>query len=422
MRIAWKLARQAFDYMLLRFTSDTTASPPLQAVDDRRGINPRLSKFLRALATILIVIVGVLIFTLTTSRTDYISYWSAGKLLMHRADPYSPIGAFALERSEGFSAGFMVMLNPPWALFLAAPLGFGGIRVGLFIWTLASVASAFVSVQLLQLPGKERAFASVFAPLMAAIFMGQSSPFLLLGFCLFLHFHRSHPFLAGASLLLMAIKPHLFLVFWAVLLADCLYRRVFLVLAGGASAVVASSLFAMCFDPHIWSDYTNMLRGSTLGHQSFPTLSMLFRTLIKGHSFWLLFVPSALAILWAIYYYVHLRKVWDWRIHGMLLMLVTVLVSPYSWLTDECVLLPSILFALTLRKTKSNRAWILLAINSVILYIALVRQDNLTSHAYLWTPLTWLAWFLYATHGFSRVGQVNSIQNTNQTAIETQPA
>lgn len=257
---------------------------------------------------------------------------------------------------------------------------------------------------------------------MAAIFMGQSSPFLLLGFCLFLHFHRSHPFLAGASLLLMAIKPHLFLVFWAVLLADCLYRRVFLVLAGGASAVVASSLFAMCFDPHIWSDYTNMLRGSTLGHQSFPTLSMLFRTLIKGHSFWLLFVPSALAILWAIYYYVHLRKVWDWRIHGMLLMLVTVLVSPYSWLTDECVLLPSILFALTLRKTKSNRAWILLAINSVILYIALVRQDNLTSHAYLWTPLTWLAWFLYATHGFSRVGQVNSIQNTNQTAIETQPA
>src|SRR5690242_18599370 len=108
-------------------------------------------KILRVLAISTMVLAGVLIYTLITSRTDYISYWAAGKLLIHHANPYSPAAALALEKAEGFK-GFMVMLNPPWALFLAAPLGFGGIRFGLFLWTLATAGCIFISIQLLDLP------------------------------------------------------------------------------------------------------------------------------------------------------------------------------------------------------------------------------------------------------------------------------
>lgn len=375
--------------------SDRTDQPQ----SDTRGKNRR------SFAALAIVLVGVLIFTLTTSRTDYISYWSAGKLLMHRADPYSPAGAFALEKAEGFTRGFMVMLNPPWSLFLAAPLGFGGIRFGLFLWTLAGVGCVFFSVRLLNVPPKERAFAYVFAPAVAAVFMGQSSPFPLLGFALFLRFNRSHPFLAGASLLLMAIKPHLFFVFWALVLADCIYRQSFLILAGGASGLAVGTGFAMCFDRHIWPHYLAMLRNSELNTDSFPTISTLFRSLIDVRVFWLLFIPSALAILWGLWYYASRRQTWDWRVHGMLVMLVSILFSPYSWLTDEAVLLPSILFALTFEGKRKYSAWILLAINSAVLFIALVTQASLTSHNYMWTPIAWLAWFLYATRAFARQGQ-----------------
>lgn len=291
----------------------------------------------------------------------------------------------------------MVMLNPPWALFLAAPLGFCGIRVGLFLWTLLTAGCVFFSAQLLGLPSKERAFAYVFAPGIAAVYMGQSSAFLLLGFSLFLRFHRNRPFLAGASLLLMAIKPHLFILFWVLLLIDCIYRRRLLILAGGASALAAATAFAMCFDPHVCRHYIDMLRTSTLTQQSYPTISMLFRTLVDVHAFWLLFVPSAVALLWALWYYTKRRQVWDWGIHGMLLMLVCILFSPYSWLTDEVVLLPSILFALTSMEPRKYALWMLLAINSIALYIAVISHAALVSRAYCWTSLAWLAWFLYAT-------------------------
>jgi hypothetical protein len=367
----------------------------------RIGVNTpvRIKKLLRFVAAAAVLLICILIFTLVTSRTDYISYWSAGKLLIHHADPYSPSGVAALQNSEGyFHMQPLIMRNPPWALFLAAPLGLGGIRIGLFFWTLATAGCVFLSAQLLRAPSRDRAFAYVFAPAVAAIFMGQSSAFLLLGFSLFLRFHRSHPFLAGASLLLMLIKPHLFLAFWVVLLADCIYRRSILVFAGGVSALAAASAFSICFEPHIWQHYLAMLRTSSLQSEAFPTFSTLFRVLVDVHAFWLIFVPSALTILWGLWYYVSRRRSWDWRIHGMLLILLSILFAPYSWFTDEVVLLPSILFALSYPQKRRYSNWILLLINTIALWIVLARQSPLESHAYLWTPLAWLAWFLYATH------------------------
>jgi hypothetical protein len=362
------------------------------------GASSPRKRALRAIAITVIALTGVLLLTLTTSRTDYIEYRSSGVLLVHHADPYSPSGVFAIEKAEGYLASRpMIMLNPPWTLFLVAPLGFGGLREGLFLWILATAGSVFLSVEILHVPSKERAFAYVFAPAAAAVFMGQSSPLLLLGFSLFLRFHRSRPFFAGASLLLMAIKPHLFLIFWVVLLVDCIYRRRFLILAGCVSALAAGTAFSMYFDPRIWRHYLDMLRGYNLQQGFLPTASMLFRMLIDVRAFWLLFVPSVVAILWGLWYYSRRKHLWDWRIHGMLLMIVTLLVSPYGWLTDEAVLLPAILYALTLPEKRKYATWILLAINTAILVTALGTQAALSSRAYMWTPITWLLWFLYAT-------------------------
>ena len=336
----------------------------------------------------------------SSANMDYIAYWSAGQLLRHHSDPYSPVGVFALEKAMGFLPGIpLIMRNPPWALFLVAPLGLVSGRLGLFLWILLAAACILVSIHLLNPRSKDNSLALLFAPAIACFGSGQSSPFLLLGFALFLRFDRSRPFLAGASLLLMAIKPHLFLIFWAVLLIDSIQRRKFAVLAGAASAVASATIFAMCFDAHIWSRYSAMLRSSALDREVFPTVSMLLRVLIDAHVNWLLFISSTVAVLWGIWFYVSNSNEWDWTTHGMLLMLVTVLASPYGWFTDEIVLLPSIMFAFNFPAKRRYSGWILLSINGAAAIVYTAAGARLESPVLIWTPLAWFAWFLYATWG-----------------------
>jgi len=377
-----------------------------QAQDGYR-VNLPTKKILRVLAASAIVLAGLLVvaFTSRPATKDYISYWSAGNLLIHHSDPYSPATVFALEKAHGYSENRpIIMRNPPWALFLVAPLGFVNPVIGLLLWTIAAVACIVGFIRLTNVPSEDRVFAFLFAPALCAFCTGQSSPFLLLGFSLFLRYCQRRPFLAGVSLLFMAIKPHLFVVFWMVLLVDCIYRRRPLVLIGGLSAIATGTAFAMSLDAHIWQRYFAMLRAATLDTEFFPTISMLFRLFVHSSATWLLFVPSALAILWGIWYYAHNRRVWDWRIHGMLLMLVTVLVSPYGWFSDEIVLLPSLAFAVTAPDRRKYSLKALVAINGVALLVLLAAHATLTSGGYVWTPLAWWAWFLYATSGMVKTG------------------
>lgn len=372
-------------------TSTATANTPA----------PVIKRF-RILVAALISLAGAYILTarISPAHMDYIEYWSSGQLLLHRADPYSPAGVLALEKAHGFQSLYpLILANPPWALPLITPLGFFSPRTGLFFWTLLTAGCILASVRLLIPDPKDTVLALLFAPAIACIGSGQSSPFLLLGFALFLRFQRARPFLAGAALLLMVIKPHLFLVFWVVLLLDCFYRRKFIILAGGAVAVVAATAAAMLFDPHVWPHYLAMLHVSVYHSAFLPTLSMLLRILIDKRQFWLLFIPSAIGVVCGVWYYFRHRDRWDWKTHGMVLILVTVLVSPYGFFTDEIVLLPAIIYALAFPEKPRSAPWILLAIN-VIAALLFMAGAPLTSPLFLWTPTAWLVWFLYATSNF----------------------
>jgi hypothetical protein len=372
-----------------------------------------------AAAAIVIAAVFVIAIAGHPAEKDYISYWSAGRLLLHHSNPYSPAQVFALEKTQGYSpARPLIMRNPPWALFLAAPLGFPSPLPGLLLWTLAAAACVFVSARLLNIPPRDRAFAFLFAPALASICTGQSSPFLLLGFSLFLYLHSRRPFLAGASLLLMAIKPHLFLVFWAVLLIDCVYRRSFLILAGGISALAAATAFAISADPHIWQHYFAMLAQARLDHEFVPTLSILLRLLIDRKADWIQLIPSCLALVWGTWYYARHRSEWNWQTHGMLVILVAVLVSPYSWFPDEIVLLPALALVFTSAQKRKYSLQILVAINCLLILALLVAHIPLTTGIYFWTPLAWLTWYLYATKQFPRRRENSPIPLAGPAVIE----
>lgn len=374
----------------------------LEQAEDQCSVPPLKKKILRVFAAAAIAIAGILVVALLSrpASKDYISYWSAAQLLVHHANPYSPARVLALERTQGYiESKPLIMRNPPWALFLVAPLAFTNATAGLILWTLAGVGCVIAYLHLMNVPSNDRVLSFLFAPALGAIVSGQSSPFLLLGFCLFLRYHHERPFLAGASLVLMAIKPHLFLLFWALLLLDCAYQRRLRILAGGGAALTVATGFAMWLDPHIWRDYFAMLHASALDGEYFPTASMLFRLLINVKAYWLQLVPTAAGVGWGCWYYARHRHVWEWRIHGMLLMLVTVLVSPYGWFSDEIVLLPSLMFALSVRRKGRFSGGILFAMNSVALLLLIAAHATFNSGAYLWTPAGWLAWFLFTRNG-----------------------
>src|SRR6266404_7787960 len=55
---------------------------------------------------------------------DSIQYWAAGRLLVHRQNPYSVPSVLALERSQGYPADRPLMLRtPPWSVWMVLPLG-----------------------------------------------------------------------------------------------------------------------------------------------------------------------------------------------------------------------------------------------------------------------------------------------------------
>jgi hypothetical protein len=358
------------------------------------------SKAVRILAAIAIAIVGVFVIAFAThpAEKDFISYWSAGKLLLQHADPYSYNAVFALEQSQGYSElRPLIMRNPPWALFLVAPLGFGSPLTGFLLWTIVSLACILAFLRLLHVPADDALLAFLFAPALATLCAGQSSPFLLLGFVLFLYLHQRHPFAAGCSLLLLAIKPHLFFIFWVILLLDCIHRRSMKILAGLAVALACATGFTLLFDPQIWPHYFSMLQHAAIQNEFLPTLSELFRLGVNVNSSWLVFVPTLIALAWAVRYFIKKRDHWDWDRDSMLLMLVALLTSPYCWVSDQTVLLPVIAYALMLTPRRRFSVEILLVLNCSVLFIVLVLRSPLTSIGYIWTPAAWLFWFLYAT-------------------------
>jgi hypothetical protein len=292
------------------------------------------------------------------------------------------------------------MRNPPSALCLVVPLGLFGMRAGALIWSLLLLAAFVLSVHLLwAMLGRPRNklhyLGYSFAPALLCILGGQTALFALLGLTLFLRFHGVRPFVAGLSLWLCALKPHLFLPFATVLLLWIVLSRSYRILAGAVLAIAASSLGAWLLDPAVWSQYAQMMRSSGIEREFIPCLSVALRFAVHPQTMALQYLPALAACLWAIPYFWKRRQQWDWMQDGALLMLVSILASPYAWITDQALLIPALLVGVYRATTRAQLG--LLALASATIEIAQLLGANLHSALYLWTTPLWLAWFLYVS-------------------------
>jgi hypothetical protein len=330
---------------------------------------------------------------------DFVVYWATGQQLVHHANPYDVVALTQIERASGLPAmnGVGFMRNPPYALPLALPLGLLGLPVATLLGSLVLLASLAGSVHMLwQMFGRPRNslhwLAYSFAPGIICFLAGQTAMFALLGLVLFLRLHRTRPFLAGVSLWLCALKPHLFLVFSVVLLAWIVVEGSYKILAGAAVTLAASFAATYLIDPRAWSEYSQMMRTGGIERETIPCLSIALRFWLSPQSLWLQFLPAMLGCVWALAYFWPRRHTWDWLRNGSPVMLVSIVVTPFGWIFDQVVAIPAVLEGVYL--TRSSTMLVILALASGLVLVDSVWGVNFFSPFNLLTAPAWLAWYL----------------------------
>jgi hypothetical protein len=362
----------------------------------------------KALAAILMLAaaVAILAFAMTGSKAsnrDFVCYWAAGHQLAHHANPYDGPAILRLERTAGFldSRPFF-MRNPPIAFFLALPLGFVDTSAGAVLWSLALIAALMGSIRMLWIlhgrpDDRLHLMGYCFPPAVACLLAGQTGIFLLLGVVLFLYLHDSQPCIAGACLLLCALKPQLFLPCCVALVAWIAINQAYRILAGAVTALLASLALAWFLDPSAWSQYAQMVRAARLQDEFIPTLSLAFRLVVHRSTLWLQFGPVLVACVWAALYFWKHRLHWNWVRDGSLLLLVSVLTAPYAWFTDEAIVLPAILVGLY-RASNAGRSMLPFGCIAGIALIEVLAGTVINSGFYIWTAPAWFAWYVYSVN------------------------
>jgi hypothetical protein len=371
-----------------------------------------LKKPLRVFAAAAIVAAGIcLVLTLyvvglsdkNAAERDFISYWATGQLLVHGQNPYDFQAVRDLELAKGRdpAEALLMMRNPPVAFFVALPLGLFSPKTALILWLFLLLGGLSLAILLIWImngkpDNRYHLLGYMFAPALACFQAGQFGIFLLLGVVLFLYLHRTRPFLAGAALLFGSLKPHMFFPFFVVLLLWSISRRSFRILAGFATAVLASCALSYALDKNAWAQYSYMMHAGGALEEAVPALSVFFRRIVHRQWVWLQFLPEACACLWAAWYYWTRRDRWNWLDHGLLVLLVAAVCTPFGWLTDESMQLPAVLTGVYCAISARRSLWPLAIIAAAAL-IEVFCGIGIVTPYYLWTTPAWLGWYLYAT-------------------------
>jgi hypothetical protein len=363
-------------------------------------------KPIKVIAATLMLAVGVAFLTYAMSASeaahrDFICYWATGQQLVHHADPYDSQAILQIEKSIGYRAGTPIFMGePPTAFFIALPLGFLSAKAGAVLWSLAIIACLMASIRLLWIlngrpPDRLHLVGYLFPPALACLLAGQTGIFLLFGVVLFLYLHDSKPYLAGAALIFLTLRPQLLLPFDLVLLLWVVACKRFRIAIGALTAIALCIIFSLVLDHSAWSHYAQM-RAEQIDDQIAPTASFLFQMLLAQNHPWVQFIPTAVACAWAARRYLNSYVRWDWQNDMPLLLLVSIMTSPNAWFTDEAILLPAILYGLY-QTSDAGRSLIPYCCVAGVALIEVFANVDISSGLYIWTAPAWLLWYLSAT-------------------------
>lgn len=335
---------------------------------------------------------------------DFAAYWASGHLLMHGDDPYSAAKVLAAEQSIGWlEEEPTVIYNPPWVLTLLLPFCFLDFTAGKIFWMACTLALTLFSADRLWLmyggAPEKRLWALLavlsFTPMFLAYRLGQIVPFMLLGLVGFLQGIRSRSWwLAGASLVLIAIKPHTLHLMWLALPLWVLRERRWQILAGAALTLLVATLPPLFYNPDVINQYfDNILTKSYALHWRTPTIGTFLRLAFDSKHNWLQYMPTVFGLFGFLIYWRVRRDEWVWEDQLPCLILASIATIFYTWPSDYLMILPAVIQAavkVTREPLVGRNAWLLL-FYATINIVALGFNYLPSFEWYVWMPFAlWL--------------------------------
>jgi len=306
-------------------------------------------------------LVVAVLYALSHPVYDYVEYWAAAHLLASHHNPYSLGEMFQAEKPLGMTGPVpLMLLSPPWVMAIILPLGFAKSYIlGWFAWTGVLIAAIALSSYLLmdvyfgdlRIPEiSDKAFyrclfAFTFYPALLSLRFSQTGPLMLLGIAGFLFFEtRNKAIWAGAFLSLTLIKPHLSYLVWVALVLWTLRERRWKMFISAMVTLAGFVVLALSFDPQLIQHYRELTTSPYM--QLFPSgITWGLRMLLGGEgTFWIEFVPTAIGLIWFLFYWRKQKQSWSWTERLPIVLTVSILTSAYGWLFDQTLLVAVVIY------------------------------------------------------------------------------
>ena len=342
---------------------------------------------------------------------DFVEYWAAARLFVSGGNPYAPAELLKVQREVGWSEPLpLLMWNPPWTLAFIWPFGLFEYDTGQFIWFLLHTLIIFVgALTLWRIYGgsaQQSRFAWLavltFAPGYFVLLLGQIGPLVLLGLIGFLAATKRKAWVfAGASLVLISIKPHLLHLVWLALLLWICKERQWQTLLGLAAGAAVMAGLPLYLNRDIYFAYAALFAGGGIVlpmEWATPSLGNILGQLLQVHENWILWAPPLGGAMWFLWYWRYHAHGWDWLDQLPLVLLVSVVSASFVWTFDQIILLPALVQSAVRLNSREARGQhrILVAIHLLVNAILLAGKIYVRNDLwYFWAAPTYLA--LYAS-------------------------
>ncbi len=288
---------------------------------------------------------------------DHIQYWAGLRAFADGKNIYNPDVMRTYEVPAGADPEKVIMLwSPPWTPLVLAPLMFLPIHLSAWAWGAFNLCAAFAAVILLWksregLPAifliSGISLLAVSESLRGGVQYGQMEGLLMLGVSLLFAGLRNGRLLPLAvSVLILSLKPHLFILFGIMLLFPAFRGRAGAGIFYAAAAVCLLVPLVELLNPGLTISWIDALRSPPKSAVSVvdwhsSSFSDFLRNVFGFRHTWLRaavpFLTCAVMLFFS-FSIVESRRQPDYREYGVL-MTLSLIGAPYSWHYDHAVLL-----------------------------------------------------------------------------------
>jgi hypothetical protein len=152
----------------------------------------------------------------------------------------------------------------------------------------------------------------------------------------------------------------------------------------------------MLFNPDLLGQYLKIIQGYSPLAWFTPTFGAYLRLAFGLEKFWLQYVPTAIGMAWLLYYWYKKREKWDWTETLPVILVMSILTSPYSWTYDQVVMLVALIPAWVglVNSRRSGKWYVTIGVYFLINLSFLILHRQFTDDVFIWFAPAMGLWIL----------------------------